>query len=185
MQLNELLSTYNIRNFSAGELIKDHPLPDVLVMNIIPTVTILQSIRDHLGWPVAVNSGYRPPEYNKKIGLKAFYGFASDQSPQLYRAKYWDNFMGHEVPVYTGAEMLAKKLDMNMKWKKRNLPSSLNCIPTNMADMKTVMQFQPLKMQLGYPERRIGPSNIFINYRKTLKINSGSFFVCLANGTCN
>jgi KDO2-lipid IV(A) lauroyltransferase len=53
-------------------------------------------------------------EYNEKMGIKAFYGFASDQSPQLSRAKYWDTFMGHEVPVYTGAEMLAKKLDMNI-----------------------------------------------------------------------
>lgn len=53
-------------------------------------------------------------EYNEKMGIKAFYGFASDQSPQLSRAKYWDSFMGIEVPVYTGAEMLAKKLDMNM-----------------------------------------------------------------------
>ena len=53
-------------------------------------------------------------EYNEKHGIKAFYGFASDQSPQLTKAKYWDDFMGLEVPVYTGAEMLAKKLDMNM-----------------------------------------------------------------------
>lgn len=53
-------------------------------------------------------------EYNAAHGIKAFYGFASDQSPQLMKAKYWDNFMGFEVPVYTGAEMLAKKLDMNI-----------------------------------------------------------------------
>ncbi|WP_026976947.1 lysophospholipid acyltransferase family protein [Flavobacterium tegetincola] len=53
-------------------------------------------------------------EYNQRNGIKAFYGFASDQSPQLSKAKYWDKFMGIEVPVYTGAEMLAKRLDMNM-----------------------------------------------------------------------
>ncbi len=57
-------------------------------------------------------------EYNKANGIKAFYGFASDQSPQLIKAKYWDTFMGLEVPVYTGAEMLAKKLDMNMFFVK-------------------------------------------------------------------
>lgn len=57
-------------------------------------------------------------EYNEKNGIKAFYGFASDQSPQLHKAKYWDHFMGLEVPVYTGAEMLAKKLDMNMFFVK-------------------------------------------------------------------
>lgn len=53
-------------------------------------------------------------EHNQKMGIKAFYGFASDQSPQLSKARYWDTFMGIEVPVHTGAEMLAKKLDMNM-----------------------------------------------------------------------
>ena len=53
-------------------------------------------------------------EANEAKGIKAFYGFASDQSPQLNRARYWDTFMGYEVPVYTGAEMLAKKLDMNI-----------------------------------------------------------------------
>lgn len=53
-------------------------------------------------------------EYNQRNGIKAFYGFASDQSPQLSKAKYWDTFMGIDVPVYTGAEMLAKRLDMNM-----------------------------------------------------------------------
>ncbi|MDI1256612.1 MAG: lysophospholipid acyltransferase family protein [Flavobacterium sp.] len=50
----------------------------------------------------------------KDNNVNAIYGFASDQSPQLTKAKYWDNFMGLEVPVYTGAEMLAKKLDMNI-----------------------------------------------------------------------
>lgn len=51
---------------------------------------------------------------NESQGIKAFYGFASDQSPQISRARYWDYFMGHDVPVYTGGEMLAKKLDMNI-----------------------------------------------------------------------
>ncbi|MFY7666718.1 lysophospholipid acyltransferase family protein [Flavobacterium sp.] len=57
-------------------------------------------------------------ELHKEQGIRAFYGFASDQSPQLAKAKYWDKFMGIEVPVYTGAEMLAKRLDMNMLFVK-------------------------------------------------------------------
>lgn len=57
-------------------------------------------------------------ELHKEQGIRAFYGFASDQSPQLAKAKYWDTFMGIEVPVYTGAEMLAKRLDMNMLFVK-------------------------------------------------------------------
>ncbi|MBN4070845.1 lysophospholipid acyltransferase family protein [Olleya sp. AH-315-F22] len=39
-------------------------------------------------------------------------GFASDQSPKVKQALNWNDFMGIKVPVYTGAEMLAKKLDM-------------------------------------------------------------------------
>jgi KDO2-lipid IV(A) lauroyltransferase len=57
-------------------------------------------------------------QYNIDHNIKAVYGFASDQSPQLTKAKYWDTFMGLEVPVYTGAEMLAKRLDMNMLFVK-------------------------------------------------------------------
>ncbi|HEX8574661.1 MAG TPA: lysophospholipid acyltransferase family protein, partial [Flavobacterium sp.] len=57
-------------------------------------------------------------EENESKGIKAFYGFASDQSPQLIRAKYWDDFMGINVPVYTGAEMIAKRLDFNMIFVK-------------------------------------------------------------------
>jgi Kdo2-lipid IVA lauroyltransferase/acyltransferase len=57
-------------------------------------------------------------QYNNIHGIKAFYGFASDQSPQLSKAKYWDQFMGLEVPVHTGAEMLAKKLDLNVLFVK-------------------------------------------------------------------
>ena len=31
---------------------------------------------------------------------------------------YWTHFMGIEVPVYTGAEMLSKKYDMNIIFMK-------------------------------------------------------------------
>ncbi|WP_396600947.1 lysophospholipid acyltransferase family protein [Algibacter sp. R77976] len=39
-------------------------------------------------------------------------GFAFDQSPKLAKAMHWQNFMGKEVPVHVGAEVLAKRLDM-------------------------------------------------------------------------
>ncbi|MGC4040110.1 MAG: lysophospholipid acyltransferase family protein [Flavobacterium sp.] len=47
----------------------------------------------------------------KHLGV---YGFASDQSPQASRAYHWAPFMGIETPVHTGAEMLAKRFDMNV-----------------------------------------------------------------------
>jgi KDO2-lipid IV(A) lauroyltransferase len=39
-------------------------------------------------------------------------GFVSDQSPKPTKAKHWSKFMGITVPMYTGAEYLAKELDM-------------------------------------------------------------------------
>jgi len=44
---------------------------------------------------------------NKQLGI---YGFASDQSPKITSAYHWKTFMGIEVPVHTGAEMLAKNM---------------------------------------------------------------------------
>ena len=48
----------------------------------------------------------------KKQNVLTINGFVSDQSPRLDKAFHWNNFMGIRVPVHTGAEMLAKKLDM-------------------------------------------------------------------------
>lgn len=48
----------------------------------------------------------------KREGIISINGFVSDQSPKLNKAFHWNQFMGVNVPVHTGAEMLAKKLDM-------------------------------------------------------------------------
>lgn len=49
---------------------------------------------------------------SKQNGELTINGFVSDQSPKVDKAFHWTEFMGIKVPVYTGAEMLAKKLDM-------------------------------------------------------------------------
>ena len=54
-----------------------------------------------------ISTNYR----NKILGI---YGFVSDQSPKITSVFHWNTFMGIEVPVHTGAEMLAKKYDMNV-----------------------------------------------------------------------
>ena len=51
-------------------------------------------------------------EEARKKGILSMSGFASDQSPKKGKARYWADFMGINVPVHTGAEALAKKLDM-------------------------------------------------------------------------
>ncbi len=54
---------------------------------------------------------------NNRNGIIATYGFASDQSPKR-EAVYWKDFMGIEVPVHTGAEMLSKRYNMNVVFLK-------------------------------------------------------------------
>ena len=49
---------------------------------------------------------------HKKLGKKGIYGFLSDQSPKLKSAYHWKKFMNIKVPVHTGAEKLAKELDL-------------------------------------------------------------------------
>jgi len=53
-------------------------------------------------------------EKNARTNHLGLYGFASDQSPQVSKAFHWQKFMGIDTPVHTGAEMLAKRFDMNI-----------------------------------------------------------------------
>lgn len=48
--------------------------------------------------------------YNDKI--QGLYLLLSDQSPQVHKTHYWNEFLGIKVPMHTGAEMLAKKFDL-------------------------------------------------------------------------
>lgn len=48
----------------------------------------------------------------KASGELSITGFVADQSPKVDKAHHWNDFMGIKVPFYTGAEMLAKDLDM-------------------------------------------------------------------------
>ncbi|WP_055443319.1 lysophospholipid acyltransferase family protein [Lacinutrix himadriensis] len=49
-----------------------------------------------------------------KKGELSISGFVSDQSPKVNKAYHWNDFMGIKVPVHTGAEMLAKRLDSSV-----------------------------------------------------------------------
>ena len=52
---------------------------------------------------------------DKKLCL---YGFASDQTPRLSDNNYWFTFLGIETPIHIGAEVLAKKFDLNVAFLK-------------------------------------------------------------------
>lgn len=49
---------------------------------------------------------------NEKAGIRGVYAMIADQSPKLDRAKAWTDFMGIQVPVFTGLENLSRSLDM-------------------------------------------------------------------------
>ncbi|WP_338644814.1 lipid A biosynthesis acyltransferase [Flavobacterium sp. KS-LB2] len=55
---------------------------------------------------------------NQQNKTQCVYGLASDQSPKADRIFHWESFMGVEVPVHTGPEMLAKKYDMTVVFAK-------------------------------------------------------------------
>lgn len=98
-------------NFSAFAIYKKiaNPYFDKLVRDIrsrfkATLITTKETI------PVIVN--------NNKNDELCIYGFASDQSPKISSTFHWQKFMGIEVPVHTGAEMLSKKYDMNVVFLK-------------------------------------------------------------------
>ncbi len=49
---------------------------------------------------------------NQEQHIRSCYGMVSDQSPQAHLATYWSDFMGVRVPIFNGAESMARKLDM-------------------------------------------------------------------------
>ena len=54
----------------------------------------------------------------EKSDIKYMYGFVADQSPQIRKINYWSKFLGVEVPVFTGAERMAKELDVPVIFAK-------------------------------------------------------------------
>ncbi len=57
-------------------------------------------------------------EENAKNGVLGIFGFASDQTPRRSDNMYWDSFLGIQTPIHVGAEMLAKRYDMNVIFLK-------------------------------------------------------------------
>ena len=56
-------------------------------------------------------------ELKRELGI---YGFASDQSPRPKNKTYWRKFLGINVPVYTGAERLAREFNIPVVFSKIN-----------------------------------------------------------------
>lgn len=59
-------------------------------------------------------------EESENKGVKSMAAFLSDQSPKKRSKYHWTTFMGQKAPCFTGAEMLAKKLDLSVTFLKIN-----------------------------------------------------------------
>lgn len=51
---------------------------------------------------------------NQNKGIHGTYLFLSDQTPYYRKGLHWEPFMGINVPVHMGAEVLSRKLDLNI-----------------------------------------------------------------------
>lgn len=61
----KLTSNFELKEFACkdGSIIPDNILP-----NIVELAENLQVLRDYLGFPIQINSGYRSPAYNESVG---------------------------------------------------------------------------------------------------------------------
>ena len=95
---------------------------------------------------------------NNKNNVLALYGFASDQSPKAKAALHWSKFMGIEVPVHVGAEMLSKRYNMNLiylntkKVKRGHYEATLELLSDN---PKEVPNFELTDQYLKLLEKQI------------------------------
>jgi uncharacterized protein YcbK (DUF882 family) len=63
----KLTTNFDLAEFACKD---GTPVPKELIPNAQLLANNLQVLRDHLGEPVHVNSGYRSPEHNTKVGGK-------------------------------------------------------------------------------------------------------------------
>lgn len=73
-----------------------------------PLLKILDGLRDHIGQPVYINSGYRTPEHNKAVGGSALsyhmYGMAADIRAAKYTPKQLYNILDEWLEGWGGLE---------------------------------------------------------------------------------
>lgn len=62
-----LTTNFNLAEFACKD---GTPVPADLIPNVELLAKNLQVLRDHLGEPIHINSGYRSPAHNAKVGGK-------------------------------------------------------------------------------------------------------------------
>lgn len=104
--IDYLTPNFRLKEFACKD---GTPVPLHLIDNARLVATELQKVRDYFGKPIRVNSGYRTPEYNKKVGGSPtsyhLLMLAADTKPlwdipidEYYRVvKKLTNFMGYGI----------------------------------------------------------------------------------------
>lgn len=97
-------------------------------------------------------------EKNIHEGILGVYGFASDQTPRPMANMHWYHFMGIETPIHIGAELMAKRYDMNViflkvkKVKRGYYEGSFEVLTT---DIKSVPDFKISEQFMDKVEQQI------------------------------
>ena len=60
-----------IKYFTAEEILMGKIVPSELLPNIIPTLKVLDYVREYINIPIYINSTYRNSEYNSLVGGKS------------------------------------------------------------------------------------------------------------------
>jgi len=63
----KLTTNFNLYEFDCRD---GRPVPPIYLDNVKELAKNLQVLRDYLGEAITINSSYRHPEYNKKVGGK-------------------------------------------------------------------------------------------------------------------
>lgn len=66
----ELILPATTKWFTGKEICMGRVIPEELFPNILPTVMVLDALREWYGKPIYVHSTYRSPEYNQAVGGK-------------------------------------------------------------------------------------------------------------------
>ena len=58
------------------------------------------------------NNAIRFIQRSERSNKTGVYGFVADQGPRFHRAKFWTEFLGHELPFFSGVERIATQFDL-------------------------------------------------------------------------
>ena len=124
-----MLKCYSLAKNGVTKLSKDFRVREFRCKNgadpiFIDTalVELLQKIRDHFGAPITINSAYRTPEYNKKVGGSIYsqhqYGKAADIVVKGVKPSDVAAYAEQLMPSYGGVGRYATFTHIDTRFEK-------------------------------------------------------------------